>query len=185
MKNMTLATRYARALYGLAKEKNEQDLVFEQMRVVEQAFASDKEVQEFLQSPLYRPNDKVKAMEAVVAKISVLDTLKNFLLLLAKKNRLAIFSDVLIAYQTISDEAHGVTRGQVRSATALGPEDRKRIEELVSKATKKQVILTYKEDPSLLGGLVADVGSFTFDDSLISHLKRINEQLTQASSARN
>ncbi len=180
MKNMNLATRYAKALHGLAKEKNEQDSIFEQMRGVEQAFAADKDVQEFITSPLFRPTDKVKAIEAVVSKIQMSDVLKNFLLLLAKKNRLGIFSEMLTAYQTISDESHGVTRGVVRSATALGPEDRKRIEELVSKATKKQVILTYKEDPALLGGLVADVGSFTFDDSLISHLKRINEQLTRS-----
>ena len=68
----------------------------------------------------------------------------------------------------------------MRSATVLAPEERKQIETLVSRATKKQVILSYKEDPSLVGGLVAEVGSFTFDDSLISHLKRINEQLTRS-----
>jgi F-type H+-transporting ATPase subunit delta len=185
MKNMILATRYARAIYGLAKEKNEQDSVFEQMRVFEQAFTSDQELVAFIESPLYRPSDKVKALEAVVGKVNASDVLKNFVLLLARKNRLGIFSDVMTAYQTISDEAHGVTRGLVRSAAVLSPEDRKNIEQLVSKATKKQVILTYKEDPSLLGGLVAEVGSFTFDDSLISHLKRINEQLTQGSSVRN
>jgi F-type H+-transporting ATPase subunit delta len=180
MKHMTIASRYAKALYGLAKEKNEQDSIFKQMRVIEEAFRTDKEIQEFIHSPLFRPTDKVKAIEALLAKLQVSDVLKNFLLLLAKKNRLGVFSEMLTAYETISDEAHGVTRGTVRSATPLGPEDRKRIEELVSKATKKQVILTYKEDPALLGGLVADVGSFTFDDSLISHLKRINEQLNRS-----
>jgi F-type H+-transporting ATPase subunit delta len=93
---------------------------------------------------------------------------------------LGLFHDIVTSYEVIADEAHGVTRGTVRSATVLGPEDRKRIEELVSKATKKQVILTYKEDPALVGGLVAEVGSFTFDDSITSHLKRINEQLTRS-----
>lgn len=180
MRHMILATRYARAIYGLAKEKNEQDSVFAQMRAFEEAFSGDKEIEDFLTSPLFRPMDKVKAMEAVVAKVNASEVLKNFVLLLARKNRLGIFSEIMTAYQTISDEAHGVTRGLVRSATVLSPEDRKRIEDLVSKATKKQVILTYKEDPSLLGGLVAEVGSFTFDDSLISHLKRINEQLTRS-----
>ncbi len=100
--------------------------------------------------------------------MKVSDVLKNFTLLLARKQRLPIFNDVVTAYQQFSDESHGVTRGQVRSAAALGPDDRKRIEDIVSKATKKKVILTYKEDPSLLGGLVAEVGSYTFDDSLTS-----------------
>jgi F-type H+-transporting ATPase subunit delta len=177
---MQIATRYARALYNLAKDKNEQDNVFSQMRVIEDAFALDKQISEFIHSPLIRPTDKVKAMEKLVTSVGLTEVLKNFLLLLAKKNRLPIFTDVVTAYQTISDEANGVTRGVVRSAAVLGPEDRKRVEEIVSRATKKQVILTYKEDPTLLGGLVAEVGSYTFDDSLTSHLKRIKEQLTRS-----
>lgn len=180
MRNIQIATRYARALYNLSKEKHEQDAVFSQMRVMEEAFRHDKEVAEFVHSPVIRPADKVKAMEKLVAAVGLSDVLKNFVLLLAKKNRLPIFTDVVTAFQTISDEAHGVTRGVVRSAAVLGPEDRKRVEEIVSRATKKQVILTYKEDPTLLGGLVAEVGSYTFDDSLTSHLKRIKEQLTRS-----
>jgi F-type H+-transporting ATPase subunit delta len=164
----------------LAKETGVQDAVFDQMRTVEEAFSLDPAIAEFMRSPLVRPTDKAKAVEATVSAIALVEPLKKFLMLLARKNRLMIFTDVLVAYQRIADEAHGVTRGEVRSATALAPEDRVRLNELVSKATKKQVILTYKEDPSLLGGLVAQVGSFTFDDSLNSHLKRINEQLTRS-----
>lgn len=180
MRNVLLATRYARAIYNLAKEKNEQDTVFEQMRVISGAFQNDKEIAGFLFSPLVRPAQKVEALTKLTATLQASDALKNFLLLLAKKNRLGIFAQILVAYEQIADDAHGVTRGTVRSATVLAPEERKRIETLVGRATKKQVILTYKEDPSLLGGLVAEVGSFTFDDSLTSHLKRINEQITRS-----
>lgn len=180
MKNTILATRYARALYNLAREAGAADEIFAQMRVVEDAFDLEKEISEFVHSPVIRPTDKEKAVAGLTAKVKLNDVLKNFLLVLARKNRLPIFSDVIGAYQTIADEAHGVTRGVVRSATALAPDERKRIEQLVGKATKKQVILTYKEDPSLVGGLVAEVGSYTFDDSLQSHLMRINEQLTRS-----
>src|SRR5687767_9700933 len=116
MKNMNLANRYARALYNLAKESNEQDAVFTQMRVVDEAFSLDKQIEDFIQSPLFRPTDKVKALEKVVGGLALSPTLKNFLLLLARKNRLGILPNVLTAFQTIADEAHGVTRGVVRSA---------------------------------------------------------------------
>lgn len=180
MRSMLVATRYARAVYNLAKETNEQDAVFEQMRVIDDAFSLEKDIIEFVHSPVVRPTDKVKVIEGLAAKVKLPDVLKNFLLVLARKNRLDLFPEIMTAYQAISDEAHGVTRGVVRSATVLPPDERKRIEQLVGKATKKQVILTYKEDPTLLGGLVAEVGSFTFDDSLSSHLIRIKEQLTRS-----
>ena len=180
MRNLVLASRYARALYNLAQEKSEQDAVFAQMRVINEAFSSDKEISQFLFSPVVRPSEKVQALEKLTAALPLSEAMKNFILLLGKKNRLGIFKEIMTAFEFINDEAHGVTRGTVRSATVLAPEERKRIETLVGRATKKQVILTYKEDPSLLGSLVAEVGSFTFDDSLTSHLKRINEQLTRS-----
>jgi F-type H+-transporting ATPase subunit delta len=180
MKNMNLAGRYARALYALASDKNEQDAVFEKMRSLSEAIGADAEAARFLFSPVVRPVEKVAALEKIVAALSLPESLEKFLLLLAKKNRLGVFKEIVVAYQQIADDAHGVTRGTVRSATVLDPAERKRIETLVGKATKKQVILNYKEDAGLLGGLVAEVGSYTFDDSLISHLKRINEQLTRS-----
>jgi F-type H+-transporting ATPase subunit delta len=180
MRSLIVAHRYARALHSLASETKEQDIVFEQMRIFSEAFTKDEGIAEFLQTPLVSPEDKRKAMAGLLAKIAVCEPLKNFLLVLAKKNRLGLFSEMVFAYQTIADEANGVTRGTVRSATVLGPEDRRRLEELVGRATKKQVILSYKEDSELLGGLVAQVGSYTFDDSLDSHLNRINEQLTRS-----
>jgi len=180
MKNMLLAARYARALFNLAKEKNEQDTVHTQMRALCEAFTADAEISRFLESPVIRPSEKVKALEKLVASINAPESLKNFVLLLGKKNRLGIFKEIVRAFEQITDESHGVTRGVVTSAAVLDPAERKRIETLVGKATKKQVILTYKEDPSLLGGLVAQVGSYTFDDSLMSHLNRINEQLNRS-----
>ena len=175
-----LASRYARALYTLARDAGTADAVFDEMRVVAEALTADADVVAFLSSALIRPADKVKAVTKLTESIKLEASLKNFLLVLARKNRLSLFAQMVEAYQVINDEAHGVTRGTVRSATVLGPDERTQISELVSRATKKQVILTYKEDPSLLGGLVAEVGSFTFDDSLISHLRRMNEQLTRS-----
>ncbi len=180
MKNSNLATRYARAIHSLAQETGSADKVFEQMRIVEQAMSSDQAIVRFFDSAMVRPQEKQKVISAMCEAVQMADSFRNFLLLLAKKNRLGVYPEILVAYQKISDEAHGVTRGSVRSAAVLDPDGRKRIESLVSQATQKQVILTYKEDPSLLGGLVAEVGSYTFDDSLTSHLTRINEQITRS-----
>jgi F-type H+-transporting ATPase subunit delta len=83
------------------------------------------------------------------------------------------------AFETISDEDHGVTRGNVRSAATLSPESRQQIEDTVTKVTKKKVILNFTEDPKLLGGMVAQVGGWTFDDSLETHLTRMSEDLNR------
>ena len=175
-----LAQRYARALYSLAKDAQLTDQVLAEMRVVAVALSQDADITAFIASRLIRPTEKVAAFEKMLASVTLSEPLKKFLLILARKGRLGLFAASVDAYQTLNDQAHGVTRGVVRAATLPGPEERTRISDLVSRATNKQVILTYQEDPSLLGGLVAEVGSMTFDDSLITHLRRMNEQLNRS-----
>jgi F-type H+-transporting ATPase subunit delta len=173
-----VSRRYARALYDLAKSKNVADRVFDELRVLGQVYQSDKEIREFLQSPLVSPDQKVKALQgALSGKVS--EELLSTLRLLAEKNRLAIFAEVVAAYEFIIDEAHGVTRGVVRSAAPVTADERKRIEETVNKVTKKKVILKFEEDPSLLGGMVTQVGGWTFDDSLKSHLHKLTDVLNR------
>ncbi len=47
MRNMILASRYARALYNLAKDSGVQDQVFGEMRAMSEAFGSDGEIRNF------------------------------------------------------------------------------------------------------------------------------------------
>jgi F-type H+-transporting ATPase subunit delta len=174
-----IGKRYATALYELASEKNSQDETFLQIRAIAEALDLDPTIQSFLSSPLVRPGEKEKAFAGAFKTVQASDLVKNFVFLLARKQRLAIFNDVVTSFQALADEKHGVVRGVVRSTTVLAPDERKKIEQTVNRVTKKNAILSYKEDPQLLGGLVAEVGSYTFDDSLASHLRRMNEQLTQ------
>jgi F-type H+-transporting ATPase subunit delta len=77
------------------------------------------------------------------------------------------------------DIEEGVTRGVVRSAQALNDDAKKEIENKINKVLNKKIVLTYEQDPKLLGGVVAQVGGWTFDDSLDTHLKKLNEELNR------
>lgn len=174
-----LASRYAKSLYEVSAEKKQADKVFAELRDLRDIFGKDTQITEFLNSPILKSEDKEKALKEALKNGGLSEETSSLVLLLAKKGRLPILPDVVEAFQARADEAHGVTRGTVRSAIVLSPEERKRIETTVSNYTKKQVILTYKEDPNVIGGLIAEVGSYTFDDTLKSHLRRLNEELNR------
>ncbi len=175
-----VSRRYARALYELARTAKNQDKVFAELRVLKQVFEGDQAIHEFVSSPLIAPDQKIAALKAALSgKLS--PELTNTLILLAEKNRLDIFAEMVAAFEAISDEDHGVTRGTVRSASALSAEARQQIEDTVTKVTKKKVILNFTEDSKLLGGMVAQVGGWTFDDSLETHLTRMSEDLNRRS----
>lgn len=173
-----VARRYAQALFELSASAKNQDQVFAELRTLKQVFTSDAAIQDFMSSPLNPPDQKIAALKgALSGKLS--PEVTNTLLLLAEKARLGVFTQLVDAFEEISDASHGVTRGTVRSATPLSPEARKQIEETVTKVTKKKVILNFTEDPKLLGGMVAQVGGWTFDDSLETHLTRMSEELNR------
>lgn len=172
-----VAHRYAKALYMLSSEGRTQDTVQKELRALKDSFEKDASLGEFLQTPLFTAEQKTKMVEQSLSNQQISEISKSFLMLLAKKGRLALLGQVVDAFQIENDKAHGVTRGTVRSTTVLSPEEREQLEDIVAKSTGKRVILSYKEDPSLIGGLIAEVGSYTFDDTLSTHLNRLKEEL--------
>ncbi len=180
MKPSQISLRYAKALYELAKEGKNQSLVFSELKALEADIFSKDEFKDFMNSPLVLPSDKEKALMTALSESSVSAVVKTFCFLLAKKNRLEIFSDVVNAYQAISDEESGIVRGTVRASYVLGGEEQKAIRDRVQSVTQKKPELKFEVDPNLIGGLKAEVGSYTFDDSLSGHLRRMKEQLNRS-----
>jgi F-type H+-transporting ATPase subunit delta len=178
MKTSAVSIRYAKALYELCKANKTNDKVFAEVRAFNQALENDNSINEFICSPLVGSEQKIKLLKgALSSKLS--EELMSTLCLLAEKKRLDIFKEFVTAFEEISDKDHGVTRGTVRSATQLSPEARKKIEDTVNSVTGKRVILNFTEDEKIIGGMVAQVGGWTFDDSIDSHLTRLSEDLNR------
>jgi F-type H+-transporting ATPase subunit delta len=177
MKLSLLSQRYAKAIYEVTVENRTQDRVIEELRALDALFSKDKPVWDFLTSPLVTGVERVGVLEKALENQGLSKDTTDLLFLLAKKDRMALFPEIVLAYEAQSDEANNVCRGTVKSATALGQAERQRIEDTVERVLNKKVIMTYKVDPTVIGGLVAQVGTYTFDDSIDSHLKRMNEEL--------
>ncbi|MCM2281595.1 MAG: ATP synthase F1 subunit delta [Bdellovibrionaceae bacterium] len=177
MKAMELAHRYAKSIFELTPTGAEQENTLEQLRLLAQEFGTAPEIAEFLSSPLVKLEDREKVIATAAKNANVRENVLQLLFLLARNNRFGFFQNIVEAFQGLVDSANGVIRGTVRSASSLGPAERQQIESIVEKVLKKKVIMTYKTDPAVIGGLVAKVGSYTFDDSLDSHLTRLNEEL--------
>ena len=176
MKNSTLAKSYAQAIFQAGKSSNKTDLIYKELKLLKDSFA-DKDVTSFFEDPTLKAKDKSQAVSAIVSKFDFSEDTNNFLKVLAAKGRTSILGEIADCYQNFIDEDNGVTRGEVISSHQLSPTEREQITDLVSKKTNKRVILTYKEDSKLIGGLIARVEGYTFDDTLSMHLNRLNEDL--------
>ena len=76
------------------------------------------------------------------------------------------------------DADQNVCKGKVRSAIALDDTLQEKVKATLEKITGKTVILSTEVDPSILGGIVAQVGDLVLDGSLKTQLSELKESIT-------
>ena len=176
----TLAKRYARALIELAPSQMQRDRYLKDLESLSTAMQTPVEGSSLgkMLDAGYLSIDKRKGIAgAVCRKLGVDATVTKFVALLVKRNRAG--GMVLIArhYRDLADEAAGRVRATVKSATPLSPDAVNRLSASLKQATGKQVILESQVDPSLIGGLVTSIGSYTLDRSVRASLTRLRTNL--------
>lgn len=179
MKITEASRRYAKALMAVAKQKGEHDRVGKEIALVAGVLRANSQAFDYFTNPIVSPEQKKTVLKNTFSDKGLLDEVYNLLLLLVDKNRFGNLEEVVEAYQAQVDLEQGVTRGSVKSAKALSDDGKKDLESKINKILNKKIILTYKEDPSLLGGVVAQVGGWTFDDSIETHLIKLNEEINR------
>lgn len=177
MKSREAAQRYAQALFSLATEHKRAEEILNEVREMNDAINGDPDLKDFFSAPVVKAEEQKQALQGLFAKKKMTEEVRSILMLLAEKRRLPLFSQIASELQHAVDASKGVARGHVRSAATLSLDDRKKLEMTISRHTGQKAVLEYNEDKSLLGGLVAQVGSFTFDDSLETQLRLLRDGL--------
>jgi F-type H+-transporting ATPase subunit delta len=175
-----VAARYANALADVVTAGNSplgpQDAVSE-LRAFEAVLKESAELQNALITPAV-PGSRKKA---VVGRIA--DTLKlsrivrNFLFVLVDHRRIASYSDVVDAFELIVDERLGFARAEVSSATELSDSLRSSLNSELERLTGKRIRMRFAVDESLIGGVVARIGSTVYDGSVRGRLASLERRL--------
>ncbi len=179
MRVSEVSKRYAKALLAAAKSKNADAKIASELIAVSKIVNADAQVKQFFANPGLTADQKLAVIKTAFESKGLSEEVYNFLLLLAEKSRLSIIGEVTEAYQALVDLEQGITRGVVKSARPVDAAVKAELESKIEKVLKKKIVLTFQEDPKLLGGMVAHVGGWTFDDSIETHLKKINEELNR------
>ncbi|MBL7557823.1 MAG: F0F1 ATP synthase subunit delta [Bdellovibrionaceae bacterium] len=171
-----VSKRYAKALFAASKEANTHAQTLASLAALAQA-TNTPEVANFFQDPQIEASKKVAAVSNTMEQIKTPENVKNFVMLLMNRKRAGALPEIAKAYEQLMDEESGVTKGSVYSAKPLSADVVSSLEAKISNILKKKIVLKFKEDPSVIGGVVAKVGGWTFDDSLDLHLKKLKEEL--------
>ena len=179
MTNRTAATRYARALLDVAiKEKADLDQVDRELASVADLFTARKALARVLLNPVVPVPRKRAAMDAIMARAQLLPMVTKLFALLAERDRLVLAPDLVDAYRNRLLDYRNVIRAEITTTTALDPDRVKAIEAGLARAAGRTVTLSAKVDPTIIGGVVARLGSTIYDGSVTRQLQRMKEKLS-------
>jgi F-type H+-transporting ATPase subunit delta len=168
-----LPGRYAAALYDLAADRRELDVVVDQMDGLGRLIDQSAPFRRLLSSPLVDVNQAREAANAVMTGQGFSKTLIDFVGVVANNRRLAILRTIVTAFSTLVATKRGVVTATVASAHALSDVQREQLRARLIEAGYGNVNIQESVDPTLLGGLVVRVGARLYDTSLKSRLQRL------------
>jgi len=172
------ANRYAKALldvlYPSGAERG-----LEQLESFSRLLSSETQVRQLFENPTIAA-DRRKIMFKAIAEASSYDALvRNFLELLIERNRLDLLGDIVSSYRKLLDEKLGLVRAHVTSAIPLDPQQQLELAARLERVTGKQVRMDVAVDSSIIGGVIAQVGSTIYDGSIRKQLQTFKRRLTQ------
>jgi F-type H+-transporting ATPase subunit delta len=179
MISSSIARRYAKALFALADEQGRIEQWSESLQSLRGVLASSRELRDALGTPAYTREQQRGVVTALAAALALPEEVRNILLLLADRGRLTYATSVVDRFRDLADERLGRVRAKVTSAVPLSAGEAGRIAETLAGITKGQVMLETAVDPSLLGGVVAQVGSLVYDGSVRAQLEELRRTMKQ------
>ena len=165
-----MAGRYAAALLDLAKEHNAIPEVEGNLNKFQALMDESEDLRRLVRSPVFSADEQGKALGAILDKAQIGGLAGNFLKLITRNRRLFAVADMIRSFKALTARARGEMPAEVTSAVPLDEAHLAQLKDVLKASVGKDVQLTTRVDPSLLGGLVVKVGSRMVDSSLRTKL---------------
>ncbi len=179
MRNHKIATRYAKALFQSALERNELEKIYKQFNSVLTLIRESEELAYFLKHPIIG-KDKQKVILEKVFKSELAPSLMNFLIFLTEKERLEFTEDIGLHFEELYAEHEGVLDAKLTSFYPLHTEQIEKISQKLKKHFKKEINIHTELDKALLGGFKVQIGDLIYDFSIRTQLERFRQSVMKA-----
>ena len=173
----TAASRYSLALYELAEENKIVQEIEDQSSAFIKLIDESKDFKSIIRNPTYKKEDKINVINKISQHYNFNILLKNFLCFLVTKRRLFFVLKILKYFVGICSEKKGEVSAKLVAAKELSNSEVNKIKDELSKNFTSKVKLDYKYDPTLIGGLIIQVGSVMVDTSIKSKLKQLENKM--------
>jgi F-type H+-transporting ATPase subunit delta len=178
LRENVLARRYAGALFELAEERGLLKKIHQEVQSFDESICVNLSLGRLLVCQDLTKKEKQRALEKLLQD-RVSNVFMNFILLLLKKNREAMFATIAREFGKLVDKHHKRVRALATTAVPLDPQSNAKLKHLLDKAFRADVVIDSHVDDTILGGIIVNVDGQVLDASLKSQLRRLRDQLSQ------
>jgi len=133
----------------------------------------------FLENPTTAGDRRKRLLKEIFDALSLDRRVANFIGILVDRDRLPVLAEIIEAYQKLLDDRLGILRARVTAAHSLNAFEQRDLVARLERATGKQIRMEVAVDPSLIGGVIAQVGSTIYDGSVRRQLQAFKSRLVE------
>jgi F-type H+-transporting ATPase subunit delta len=172
------AARYARAFADVVIDAQLHPVeVEQQLDDFAATLAGSKDLKELLMNPSIPVRKRVSILDAVNGRVGCGPKVRNFLAVLISHERLSALGEILQEYRLEMNRRSSISDAEVVSARPLEGQERAALAGQVAELAGTRVNATFREDKSLIGGVIVRIGSTIYDGSVRGRLERLKERL--------
>ena len=171
----TIARPYAEAVYRLASEQGTQE-GWSDLLAFYAAVLRDPAVRGVVSNPqLTRARLAEMMIDFGEERLSIEGT--NFIRLLADNGRLAILPEISEQFERLRQESRGALAVEVATAYPLEAGQEKELASALEARLGREITITSREDPALIGGVRIHAGDLVIDGSVQGQLEQLAKEL--------
>ena len=171
-----LVKSYAEALFQVARAEEILDRVEEELTRLNKSLESNADLREFLSTLQISPDGKKSALSQIFGqKISPVTL--HWINMVVDQGRQRRLPAIIEAFLTLAQEAREKVTAEVITSIPLSEDLAKRLEQELSRITKKRVFLKPMVDDSILGGVIVKIENKVIDGSVRHRLEEIKNEM--------
>jgi len=174
------ASRYALALYELAKENSELEVVEKNVSDILEIYNTSEELKSFIKNPTQSQLSQLEIINKIFSQMYLTKITTNFLGVLINKRRIFFINKIFLSFLSLTSKKRGELRASLTSSKKLTEDELENLKQTLSQTMKSSIVLDYKIDESLIGGLRMQIGSLMIDTSIKNKLNKYKQIMLEA-----
>jgi len=176
----TSVSRYSLALFELAEESNSTKEIEDQSFALIDLVSKNEELNYFIKNPTNSKENQQKITIKISEQFKLNQLLTKFLCFLISKRRFFYVEKILKDFTETCSKKRGEIKAELIAAKEMSENEINNIKDDLVKSFDSKINLNFKNDPSLIGGLIIQVGSIMIDTSIKNKLQKIENKMIEA-----